>query len=197
MKKLFLLLSIFIIVNLSSLNLTLKNGSSINGKLILCKKNKFYVINKDGLSIVHNNIINVMTPETKEFDLINSKHKQNINLKSFPRIKSYNSKFINGRILSEIEKIQYIRPNLKLLPLGIGFAVLGYEKFKVARDISKAIKKLEDDNDDTPKSLKNEQKRNLTYGWIFVGISFVDILISFEKVELYSDVTNIGLEYKF
>jgi hypothetical protein len=197
MKKLITVLFIFIIINLAGLDLTLKNGEKISGKLILNKKDSYYVTKDKELLIIHHDIVDKVRPEDNELDMLFSISKQKINLKSFPIVKIYNSKFINGHLLTENEKKQYIRPNLNLLPIGIGFGILGYENLRVANEISDLIKDLEKNDLDIPKSLKKDRNRKLTYGWTFVAISVVDIIISLDRVELYADDAIVGMKVNF
>ena len=189
MKKLFTILIAFMIINLAGFNIILKNGDTLDGKLLLNQKNRYYVLKNNELLIIHKDVVKKIAPDSSETGVLFSRSKQKINLKSFPVVKTYNSKFINGRLLPEDEKKQYVRPNLKFLPIGIGFAVLGYDNFRTANDISKEIKSLEDSNVDIPKVLRENRNHRFTYGCIFLGVSIINIYISLEKVELYNDET--------
>ncbi len=197
-RLLIILLLLFSIANLYTLNITLKNGSQLNGELLLFKKSCYYILVDQTLVMIDRNIVeSIDIKNNQEARMFSKPSRQKINLLQFPKVMKYDINAMNGRILTINEKRQFHRPNLKLLPLSFGFGFLCYEYFDDYNELSKYIEELKNDNIIVPKYLKNEKDKKLLFGWTFLGVSILNTFIALEKVEIYSDIDYIGVSYKF
>ena len=61
MRRICILLLLFTITNLFSLNITLKNGKTLSGKLILLKRNYYYIFADQTLLMIENRIVGILS----------------------------------------------------------------------------------------------------------------------------------------
>ena len=198
MRKLLILFLLIIITNLFSFNVTLQNGDKVKGKLILVKRNWYYVFAKDTLLMINRNIVESIDFDNNyEPNMVFRPSRQKINLVSFPNIIRYDVDSINGRMLPAFEKKQFHRPKLILLSLSVGFSIFSYEYFDDSNELNKLIKIVENNNEIVPKSLTNERKEKLLFGWTFLGLGIITTMVALDKVEISSGINYLEVSYKF
>ena len=170
---------------LNCVEITLNNGGVISGKLLKQEKRSYFVKVKNDLYIIPNKMVIEFNPtEPNEFDTFFKKDIE-VNYNNFNKIFD----------LSNHTEKKY--PKLFLLPIGIGFGISAYDKFRNAKEIADDIKSLENENISVPEKMRRNYDHNYLCGLTYIAISVIEITISLQSVDLYVKDSTIGIQKKF
>ena len=128
--------------------------------------------------------------------------KQKVKTKKNPEAKvllKKNAKLKQG--IRQVKEQDYkITANIHMLCTGVAISTYGISNFSGIKDLNRQISDLADAGDmfqDMIDDLKNERTKAYAYGSIFTLTGLIDIVFSFQKVDVRTSGNQLELSYNF
>jgi hypothetical protein len=211
MKRLFIVLLVMVMVgSLFSEQVMLKNGAVLKGDIRGKSGDKIYIYypSREIFVGISNDILRKITDENDNDITANILERDNFNQDidfsncyDYAQLDKSNPKPVQPildlkGIKYDDSSISYTKLNPAMLALGASLAVLAWDSFADAGDISDTIKNYKDLGLKTSKLEKTKDRKN-AIGAVLAVSSIITFVYSFEEVEVQASPTSLSLSYKF